>query len=711
MNTNHSFTIGQYTVVAEENSIKLADGEKMLVQAKIMEVLVYLAKSYPRLVSRNELIDYIWSGNYPVGEKTLTNAIWRLRKILKQGSDSHIETVRKSGYRLLVQPEYTTAKITATPLTEPLSSSTNKYAYALFSAVVLLLLMSGYWLTNTPDKAEIIIENLTSDPGRELFPNVSAQGNQMVYVWRKMDSQSDIYLKNLSQPELMPKQLTFNDDRESTPLWSKDGQAIYFSSRARDNSYCNIVHLNVVTTELKILANCATKVRAEIALSNDGKILAFTGQEKESTPPGIYFLDLTKENATPVRFSCDFRCKYQDRNFAFSPDDRSLAVTRRIEKLVENIFLVNISDKSSRQLTFGPSDIKGLTWYEDGTKIIYASASSGQRKGYVVNINSGEINTLEIPGFSYPSFIPGTQDLVYHQWQVRSYLSQLNLSDKSASAPFPVLQSKFDYHSADYSPLSNKLVYISNESGNNEVWTASSQGLQRKQLTFLNSQLSFPRWSHDGKKIVFLAAKQTSLGNDVFIIDVATQRISKLASNFTAHFRPNWSFDDQAIITNTLADNQLSLMLIPLKVGAAQKLLKQSVLQIVQDKKQNIWFTTNKKDGLWRYQPQNIKNKVEQVLSNALFNVDYNWTITDKGIYYQYDEKEHYTIMFYQFNNKQTSSVLKLPLRTLDRYSSMTYLEEQKKLIFTQTEFPQVDIKRLSSANNINALSSLMKQE
>jgi len=703
MNTTHSFIIGEYTVIPEENSIRLADNEKMLVQAKIMEVLVYLANSYPRLVSRSELIDSIWSGNYPVGEKTLTNAIWRLRQILKQNTDSHIETVRKSGYRLLIQPEYiNNTEHSPSLLISPEGSNftQNKYKYWLFTTIVIITLMFGYLLTINTEKSEIIIENLTSDPGRELFPNVSPQGNLLAYVWRKMDSDTNIYLKDLSQPDLQPKQLTFNEDRKASPLWSKNSQSLYFSSRDRDNTYCHIVRLNIITTEKKILANCSISVRAyaEVALSHDGNTLAFTGKDKNTTHPGIYFLDLTLDNATPTRFSCNENCKYQDRNFAFSPDDKSLAVTRRMEKLVENIFVVNIADKTSRQLTFGPSDIKGLIWHEDGDNIIYSSANSGDRKGYIVNIHSGDITTLNIPGFSYPNFIPQTNDLVFHQWQVKSSISQLSLSDNSASSPFPILQSKFDYHSADFSSSSKKLVYISNESGNNEVWTSDSQGQKRKQLTYLKSQLSFPRWSHNGEEIVFLAAKQTSLGNDIYIINVATQRINKLSSNFTAHFRPNWSFDDKAIITNTLTDNVSTLSLIPIKSEPPKILLRRAVLQAVQDTEENIWFTTTSNDGLWLYQPKNKNDNLKQVLRKDTFNVNYNWTVTDKGIYYQYDEKTHHSIMFYDFNKKQTFSLLKLPLRTLDRYSSMTYVSEENKLIFTQTEFPQVDIKRLSNA-------------
>ncbi len=281
---------------------------------------------------------------------------------------------------------------------------------------------------------------------------------------------------------------------------------------------------------------------------------------------------------------------------------------------------------------------------------------------------------------------------------MRSFLSEIDLVDKSSASPFPLLQSQFDYHSTDYSAINQRLVFISNASGHDEIWSRTSQ--DKQQLTQLQSQLSFPRWSHDGKKIVFLAAKEKSLGNNIYILDVSTQRVSKLSSNFNAHFRPNWSFDDKAIITSLLKDHKLTLVKIPLSEEPSQVLLAHSVLQALQEKNGNIWFTTNKKDGLWLLDANKNKGQVEpvieQVLTKQQFAIAYNWTVTPTGIFYQYDNKKQHRINFYRFASKQINTLVKLPLRTLDRYSSMAYISEQNKLVFTQTDFPQIDIKQLS---------------
>ena len=60
-----------------------------------------LAVSAPRICSREELIDKIWAGNYLVGERGLTNAIYRLRRVLREEpAQSIIRTVHRRGYHL-----------------------------------------------------------------------------------------------------------------------------------------------------------------------------------------------------------------------------------------------------------------------------------------------------------------------------------------------------------------------------------------------------------------------------------------------------------------------------------------------------------------------------------------------------------------------------------------------------------------------------------
>ncbi len=49
MPRSESFTLGLFHVTPDANNIQFANEDSIQIQAKIMEVLLYLAQSYPKL--------------------------------------------------------------------------------------------------------------------------------------------------------------------------------------------------------------------------------------------------------------------------------------------------------------------------------------------------------------------------------------------------------------------------------------------------------------------------------------------------------------------------------------------------------------------------------------------------------------------------------------------------------------------------------------
>ena len=89
-------------------------GGSVRLEPKVMEVLAVLARQPGRVVSRDELLDTVWSG-LVVTEHTLTRCIYQLRsQLAKIGNTSGatgydpIETLPKRGYRLLATVEIAT---------------------------------------------------------------------------------------------------------------------------------------------------------------------------------------------------------------------------------------------------------------------------------------------------------------------------------------------------------------------------------------------------------------------------------------------------------------------------------------------------------------------------------------------------------------------------------------------------------------------------
>lgn len=76
------------------------DGEPLPIARKSLAVLAYLVENCGRVVSRSELMDALWP-NIRVGEGSLHQAIWEIRKVLQEAPQGprFIETRWGRGYR------------------------------------------------------------------------------------------------------------------------------------------------------------------------------------------------------------------------------------------------------------------------------------------------------------------------------------------------------------------------------------------------------------------------------------------------------------------------------------------------------------------------------------------------------------------------------------------------------------------------------------
>ena len=93
--------VGSWLVQPTRNLIRNGETERHL-EPQVMDLLVFLANSGGRVVSKDEIIDAVWEGRF-IAEATLTRSIADLRRALgdDQRDPQYIETIPKRGYRLV----------------------------------------------------------------------------------------------------------------------------------------------------------------------------------------------------------------------------------------------------------------------------------------------------------------------------------------------------------------------------------------------------------------------------------------------------------------------------------------------------------------------------------------------------------------------------------------------------------------------------------
>ena len=93
--------VGQWHVQPALN--RISDGRDVRhLEPQVVDLLVFLASSDGRVVSKDEIIDAVWEGRF-IAEATLTRSIADLRRALGDNTQTpqYIETIPKRGYRFV----------------------------------------------------------------------------------------------------------------------------------------------------------------------------------------------------------------------------------------------------------------------------------------------------------------------------------------------------------------------------------------------------------------------------------------------------------------------------------------------------------------------------------------------------------------------------------------------------------------------------------
>ena len=82
--------------IDEESFAVRRNGQLVVLEPRVFELLIYLIRNRPRMVTKDELLDQVWHG-YSVGESVLARGICVARAMLK--CRTAIRTVHGRGYQ------------------------------------------------------------------------------------------------------------------------------------------------------------------------------------------------------------------------------------------------------------------------------------------------------------------------------------------------------------------------------------------------------------------------------------------------------------------------------------------------------------------------------------------------------------------------------------------------------------------------------------
>lgn len=717
-------------------------GEQLIVlQQKPMEVLAVLAARHPALVSRDQLIELVWDGNIYVGEKALTHAIWQLRQLFEQlGMAEVISTVRKKGYRLLLPPQplpagaatfdsitnhasmatdydtgqhaqqsglttHSTGVATADLHTESGQSGQTAAGQRrlgwrswggrswggrrrglLGAGLLLTLLGVSLWfgvVAPGNSRAGNVAQVVSRQQGWSLYPAVSADGQLLVYSHQQYGQTRQLFALDLTDSKAQPRQLTFSPQHKFRPVLSPDGLQVYYSSRSAKGQ-CEIRALELQTLQERKLRHCDRYNDVYLDLAPDGRFLYFNAS-RNGTGSSFYRLDLQDVTAPLFPLPCLDFCDQRGRDLAAAPDGKWLALTRRANRLAEEIFLYEISSGRERQLTFGHADIRGLEWLPDNKTLLFSSYTNGRGVAYRLDTVSGSQTELVTEDFSHPSRVLPDGTVYFQHDNSMAQLGYLQLS--SASAVFPLTAGDQAYQAPHYHAARQQLVFISTESGQSELWLADKQLQNKKQLTRLGGGLKYPRWSHDGRRVLFVSRKAESVQDRLTIVDVETGQLTFVKTGYKIHGRPTWWHDDSAV----LLPHDGELVRFDLLREQAQVLTTQGADYAQMPDNTGFYFSKGRR-GLW-WQALDAAQP-RQVLSGEDFGETYAWAASSNGVYFLRRQDSGVALCFWSVQTGQQQQLVLLPAEQINLSATPAIDEAGAQLLLEYSPIPRIDILR-----------------
>jgi Tol biopolymer transport system component len=200
----------------------------------------------------------------------------------------------------------------------------------------------------------------------------------------------------------------------------------------------------------------------------------------------------------------------------------------------------------------------------------------------------------------------------------------------------------------EFSPDGKRIVFLSDRSGNTEIWVADADGSNAAQLTFFGAPLTgTPRWSPDGRWIAFDSRPGGHAG--VFVVSGeggAPRRVTPPSMDAVV---PSWSSDGKWIYFCWNRSGDLEIWRMPAAGGEAVQVTKTGGFE-AREPKDGKWLYYSRppsrlvgrleKPGIWRMP---VEGGAETLaLDTATYRL---WTLADQYLYFMdVEAKPHATI-------------------------------------------------------------------
>ncbi|MFA7287492.1 MAG: DUF5050 domain-containing protein [Melioribacteraceae bacterium] len=215
------------------------------------------------------------------------------------------------------------------------------------------------------------------------------------------------------------------------------------------------------------------------------------------------------------------------------------------------IYTVN-SDGNENTLLMSANGV-GLNmpnWSADGKKIAtWGWLNQSTISIYSFNSDGSGLSRLTTSANVYdmfPHWSPdGTRITFTRQYPSENYRTDIWIMNSDGSNPKFIMEG----YQSKWSPDGNKLIYVSNKTGNYEIYTINTDGSNQQKITSTQKNEQGPEFSANGSKILYSAYNTGEYNTfEIYVMNSDGTNDIELTNNNAIDTAPRWSPDGLRIV-------------------------------------------------------------------------------------------------------------------------------------------------------------------
>jgi len=641
--------------------------------SKAIAVLVELVRDVGQTVTRDQLLDRVWTGRFPTPD-VLTQAVKELRRAL--GDDSkppqYIETIPKLGYRLIapvlvldgpdsavvvetadafIEAPRETASANDAPVcarvAPPRVARALRWTLAVAGSLIVLAaaaiviehlvighLRSGASAASHASRAWTVGERrvITSDPGAERRPQLSPDGTRVAFAASDPVTSTRVVVRSI-EPSQVVHITSGGTGQEMLPSWSPDGNRIAFERVHEDG--CMMYVASSLGGDEREVGACRDMTVNYFDWTPDGRALITAQSRTGGGDLALVKLDLDSGEREFLKYSRTD--EDQDLEPHYSPDGRFIAFRRGVAPY-SDLYVMPAAGGDVRQVTHVASRIRGHTWTRDGRALVFASNFGGSMTLYAADVDSGRIESLDVSPAEYPDAARDADTIAYEIPRTQNQLTEIGL-DKGGLTDARVetlAPSTGSDYAAALSPDGARLAFVSDRGGRSQLWLYDRATEAVTPLSDAGENPMFwPRWRADGKAIVAVRIDAPSQRRLVEI-DVATRRQRVLSKDGNNVLFGGYAVEPDSYFVAVGAsgrNNELMLLKHPGTPDESRRDIAAGVAFAQVDAAAHaIYYTSSSGEGLYRFDFDSGERRFVTPKVSSVTTL--GWRVVDGHIWY-----------------------------------------------------------------------------